>query len=63
MLIFEVSLSLAEPLSLTEPLVDTFDETRALISRKYVVVQYRNNLNLTQNYEFISSHSSVFVLE
>ena len=57
MLIFEIRLPLKEPL------VATFDEMRALTSRKYVVVQDMNISKSTQKYKFLWSHSSVFVLE
>ena len=57
MLIFEIRLPLKEPL------VATFDEMRALTSRKYVVVQDMNIPKSTQKYKFLWSHSSVFVLE
>ena len=57
MLIFEIRLLLKEPL------VTTFDETRALTSIKYTVIQGMSIPNSTENYKFLWSDSSVFVLE
>ena len=57
MLIFEIRLPPKEPL------VATFDETRALTSRKSGVAQDMSISKLTQKYKFLRSHSSVFGLE
>ena len=46
-----------------EPLVATFDETRALTSRKSVVVQDMNIAKSSQKYKLFWPHSFVFVLE
>ena len=57
MLIFEIRLPLREPL------VTTFDETRALTSRKFVVAQDMSIPKSRQKYNFFWSYPSVFVLE
>ena len=57
MLIFEIRLLLKEPV------VATFDETRALTTIKSVFVQDMSISKSTQKYKFVWSHSSVFVLE
>ena len=57
MLIFEVRLHLKKSL------VATFYETRALVSRKSVVVQDMNIPKSTQKYKFLWSHYSVLILE
>ena len=55
MLIFEVRCLLKEPL------VATFNETRALTSRKSVVVQDTNILISTQKYKFFDRTTPFFL--
>ena len=57
MLIFEICLPLKEPL------VATFDETRALASRKSVVIQDMSIKKSAKKSKFLWLHSSVFVVE
>ena len=50
-------------LYLKKTMVATFDETRALTSRKSVIIQDMNIAKSTQKYKFFRSHSSLSVLE
>ena len=57
MLIFDIRLPLKEPLMVT------FDETRAPTPKKLEVVQDMKVPKSIQKYKFLWSHSSFFVLE